>query len=86
MELAEYAWSAFRKLQFPADPAPGQVKMSHDRMAQRRMIMKAMGHELGRGHIRDQQHQQGHDKPDRPVEVAGRRRGGHRHRFETRRL
>ena len=60
--------------------------MSHYRMAQSRVIMKAMGDELGRGHIRGQQHKQGHDKPDRPVEVAGRRRGVHRHRFETRRL
>ena len=55
-------------------------------MAQSRMIMKAMGDELDRGRIRGQQHQQGHDKPDRPVGVAGRRRGVHRHRFETRLL
>ena len=60
--------------------------MSHYWMAQNRMIMKAMGDELGRGHIRGQQHKQGHDKPDRPAEVVGRRRGVHRHRFETRRL
>jgi len=59
--------------------------MSHYRMTQSLVIMKTMGHELGGGHIRGQQHQQGHDKPDRPVGMAGRRRGV-RHRFEARLL
>ena len=60
--------------------------MRQQRMAKRGVIMKAIGHELGRSHIRCREHKKGHGKPGRPTGPARTRRWKYRHRLEARRL